>query len=80
MRVAPAASDSHSSTPPPWTASQEKITEFVLMTKDRPMLEVVAFDVLEFAFGGGIPAGIDGMIPIERAGGNAYGRYKFSTI
>lgn len=43
-----------------------KITEFVLMTEERPMLEVVAVDVRELAFGSGIPTGIDGMIPIER--------------
>ena len=43
-----------------------KITEFVLMTGDRPMLEVVAVDVRELAFGSGIPAGMDGIIPINR--------------
>ena len=43
-----------------------KITEFVLMTGERPMLEVVAVDVRELAFGSGRPAGIDGMIAIER--------------
>ena len=43
-----------------------KITEFVLMTEERPMLEVVAVDVRELAFGSGIPAGLDEMIPIER--------------
>lgn len=43
-----------------------KITEFVLMTEERPMLEIVVVDVRELAFGSGIPAGIDGMIPIER--------------
>lgn len=43
-----------------------KITEFVLMTEERPILEVVAVDVRELAFGNGIPAGIDGMIPIKR--------------
>lgn len=43
-----------------------KITEFVLMTEQRPMLEIVAVDVRELAFGSGIPAGIDGMVPIER--------------
>ncbi|UIJ72369.1 McrC family protein [Aurantimonas sp. HBX-1] len=43
-----------------------KITEFVLMTEERPILEVVAVDVRELAFGSGIPAGINGMIPIER--------------
>ncbi|MFB2533044.1 hypothetical protein ACEYYA_12815 [Paracoccus sp. p3-h83] len=42
------------------------ITEFVLMTEERPVLDVVAVDVREFAFGSGIPAGIDAMIPIER--------------
>ncbi len=43
-----------------------KITEFVLMTGDQPMLEVVAVDVRELAFGSGIPAGMDGIIPINR--------------
>lgn len=38
------------------------IAEFVLMTQDRPVLEIVAVDVRELAFGSGIPAGIDGMI------------------
>jgi 5-methylcytosine-specific restriction enzyme subunit McrC len=42
------------------------ITEFVLMTEQRPVLDVVAVDVRELAFGSGIPAGIDAMIPIER--------------
>ena len=32
----------------------------------RPVLEVVLVDVRELAFGSGIPAGIDAMIPIER--------------
>lgn len=40
-----------------------KLTEFVLWTQDRPMLEVIAVDVRELAFGGGVPAGMDGMIP-----------------
>jgi 5-methylcytosine-specific restriction enzyme subunit McrC len=43
-----------------------RITEFVLMTEERPMLEIVAVDVRELAYGSGIPAGIDGMIPMER--------------
>jgi 5-methylcytosine-specific restriction enzyme subunit McrC len=43
-----------------------KITEFVLMTEERPILEVVAVDVRELAFGSGIPGGIDEMIPIQR--------------
>jgi len=43
-----------------------KITEFVLMTKERPMLDIIAIDLRELAFGSGIPAGIDTMIPIER--------------
>ena len=42
-----------------------RITEFVLMTEERPVLDVVAIDVRELAFGSGIPAGIDAMIPIE---------------
>ncbi|WP_198963340.1 hypothetical protein [Marinibacterium profundimaris] len=36
------------------------------MTEQRPVLDVVAVDVRELAFGSGIPAGIDAMIPIER--------------
>ena len=43
-----------------------RITEFVLMTEERPLLDVVAVDVRELAFGNGIPAGVDAMIPIER--------------
>ena len=43
-----------------------RITEFELMTEGRPMLEIVAVDVRELAYGSGIPAGIDAMIPIER--------------
>ena len=43
-----------------------RITEFVLMTEERPVLDVVAVDVRELAFGTGIPVGIDAMIPSER--------------
>ena len=43
-----------------------RITQFVLMTEERPVLDVVAVDVRELAFGSGIPAGIDAMIPVER--------------
>lgn len=43
-----------------------KVTEFVLMTDERPLLDVIAVHVPELAFGSGIPAGIDAMIPIER--------------
>jgi 5-methylcytosine-specific restriction enzyme subunit McrC len=43
-----------------------RITEFVLMTEERPVLDVVAVDVRELAFGSGIPTGVDAMIPIER--------------
>lgn len=43
-----------------------RITEFVLMTEERPVLDVVAVDVRELTFGSGIPAGIDGMIPVDR--------------
>jgi len=42
-----------------------RIKEFVLMTEERPVLDVVAVDVRELATGSGIPAGIDAMIPIE---------------
>ncbi len=40
-----------------------RIAEFVLMTEERPVLDVVAVDVREFAFGSGIPAGIDAIDP-----------------
>ena len=43
-----------------------KITEFVLMTEERPILEVVAVDVRKLAFGSEISIGIDEMIPIKR--------------
>ncbi|SNT73388.1 McrC family protein [Paracoccus seriniphilus] len=43
-----------------------RITEFVLMTEERPVLDVVAVDVRELAFGSGIPTSIDAIIPIER--------------
>jgi len=43
-----------------------RITEFVLMTEERPVLNVVAVDVRELAFGSGIPAGIDDIISMER--------------
>ncbi|SPJ26520.1 hypothetical protein PAA8504_04390 [Palleronia abyssalis] len=36
------------------------------MTEERPVLDVVAVDVRELAFGNGIPAGMDGIILIER--------------
>lgn len=42
-----------------------RITEFVLMTEERPLLDIVAIDVRELAFGSGIPAGIGAIIPIE---------------
>lgn len=45
--------------------SERLVTEFVLMTEERPILDVVAIDVRELAFGSGIPAGIDAIIPIE---------------
>ncbi|MDZ4394355.1 5-methylcytosine restriction system specificity protein McrC [Cypionkella sp.] len=43
-----------------------KITEFVHMTEERPMLADIAVDLREIAFGSGVPAGIDTMFPIER--------------
>lgn len=46
--------------------SPGRITEFVLDTEERPILEVVAADVRELAFGSGIPGSIDDMISIER--------------
>lgn len=36
------------------------------MTEEQPVLDVVAVDVRELAFGSGIPAGIDAMIPSEQ--------------
>ncbi len=42
-----------------------KIKEFVLMTEERPKLEVIVVDVRELTSGSGMPAGVDGMIPIE---------------
>src|SRR6056297_2461027 len=42
-----------------------RITEFVLMTEERPVLDVIAINVRELAFGSEIPVGIDAMIPIE---------------
>ena len=36
------------------------------MTEERPVLDVVAVDVRELAFGSGIPAGIDGIIRFDR--------------
>lgn len=43
-----------------------KVTDFVLMTEERPVLNVFAIDIRELAFGSGIPAGMDWMMPIER--------------
>lgn len=43
-----------------------KVTEFALLTEERPMLEVVAVDVHELAFGSGVPSGLESMIPYER--------------
>lgn len=40
-----------------------RVTEFMLMTEERPVLEVVAVDVRELAFGSGIPDGIEKIIP-----------------
>lgn len=42
-----------------------KVAEFELMTEERPMLEVVAVDIRELAFGSGIPASIEGVIPSD---------------
>jgi 5-methylcytosine-specific restriction enzyme subunit McrC len=43
-----------------------KITDFVLMTEERPTLEVIAVDVRDLAFGSGFPTGTEGMIPSKR--------------
>ena len=40
-----------------------KVTTFVLMTEERPMLEIVAVDVRELAFGSGILGDIQDLIP-----------------
>ncbi|WP_222861234.1 McrC family protein [Maritimibacter fusiformis] len=45
---------------------QGRINEFLLITEERLVLDVVAIDVLELAFASGIPTGIDAMIPSER--------------
>jgi len=42
------------------------IAEFVLMIEELPKLDIDAVYVRDLAFGGGLPAGIDGLIPIER--------------
>ena len=44
-----------------------RVTEFVLMTEERPVLEVVAVDVRELAFGSGLPGGFEEIIPWARA-------------
>ena len=54
-----------------------RITDFVLMTEERPVLDVVAIDIRELAFGSGIPAGIDAMIPIEAHWKQRVARKKF---
>jgi len=40
-----------------------RVTDFVMITEDRPVLEVIAVDVRELAYGNGIPAGFEGIIP-----------------
>lgn len=42
-----------------------KITEFVLITKQRPTLEIIAIDARELAHGHGIPVGMERVIPKE---------------
>lgn len=42
-----------------------KITKFAFKTTEHPVLEVIAVDVRELAFGSGIPADLAGMIPSE---------------
>lgn len=42
-----------------------KITEFVLLTEERPILEVVAVDVRELASGSGIPRGLETLFPTD---------------
>ena len=42
-----------------------KITEFVLMTEERPILEVVTVDVRELASGSGIPRGLETLFPTD---------------
>lgn len=40
-----------------------RLTSFVLMTAARPVLEVLTIDVRELAFGNGLPAGFDAVLP-----------------
>src|SRR5690606_25242899 len=42
-----------------------KVTEFLLMTQERPMLEVIAIDGRELAFSNRIPAVVAAMIPSD---------------
>ncbi|SCM65957.1 McrC family protein [Donghicola eburneus] len=44
------------------------IREFVLATNERPILEIIAIDIRELAFGGDIPRGVEGMIEKIEAG------------
>ena len=44
-----------------------RVTEFVLMTEERPVLKVVTVDVRELAFGSGLPGGFEEIIPWTRA-------------
>ena len=40
-----------------------RVTEFVLLTEERPKLDVVAVDVRDLAFGSGVPSGLEMLIP-----------------
>lgn len=39
------------------------VTDFVLMTGSQPVLDVIAIDVRDLAFGSGVPEGFDAIIP-----------------
>jgi 5-methylcytosine-specific restriction enzyme subunit McrC len=43
-----------------------RVTDFVLMTGSRPVLDVIAIDVRDLAFGSGVPEGFDAIIPYLR--------------
>ena len=62
--------------PAPVNCPPGKIAEFTLLTEERPMLEVVAVDVQELAFGSGLPTGIEEYfeitIPSDGTGSTAH--------
>jgi len=40
-----------------------RVTNFVLLTAVRPVLEVLTIDVRDLAFGSGLPPGFDAVLP-----------------